>query len=46
MNELALQVKALSKSYITPAVDRLELSIPAGEFYALLGPTAPARRRR
>jgi ABC-type multidrug transport system ATPase subunit len=37
----------LSKRYGDfDAVANLELQVPAGELFALLGPTAPARRRR
>ncbi|HMK90339.1 MAG TPA: hypothetical protein VK446_11995, partial [Methylocystis sp.] len=35
---LALEIRGLVKSFERPAVDRLDLSVPAGEFYTLLGP--------
>jgi ABC-2 type transport system ATP-binding protein len=34
----ALVLRSLAKSFGRPAVDRLDLTIAAGEFYALLGP--------
>ncbi|HMN71467.1 MAG TPA: ABC transporter ATP-binding protein [Rhodoblastus sp.] len=39
----ALRLQALSKSFGKPAVDRLDLTIRAGEFYALLGPNGAGK---
>mgnify|MGYP001604682800 CR=1 FL=1 len=39
----ALRIHALSKSFGKPAVDRLDLTIRAGEFYALLGPNGAGK---
>ena len=39
----ALHLCALSKSFGKPAVDRLDLTIRAGEFYALLGPNGAGK---
>jgi ABC-2 type transport system ATP-binding protein len=39
----ALELRALSKSFGRPAVDRLDLTIAAGEFYALLGPNGAGK---
>ncbi len=39
----ALRLQGLSKSFGKPAVDRLDLSIAAGEFYALLGPNGAGK---
>jgi len=39
----ALEVRALSKSFGRPAVDRLDLTIWSGEFYALLGPNGAGK---
>ncbi len=38
MSTPALELKALTKSFGRKAVDRLDLTVRAGEFYALLGP--------
>ena len=38
-----LRLKNLSKSFGRPAVDRLDLTIRAGEFYALLGPNGAGK---
>lgn len=38
MNAPALRVEQLCKRFVQPAVDRLSLTLPPGEFYALLGP--------
>ena len=34
----ALEVRGLTKRYDRPAVDALDLTVRAGEFYALVGP--------
>jgi ABC-2 type transport system ATP-binding protein len=39
----ALVLRSLTKSFGRPAVDRLDLSIAAGEFYALLGPNGAGK---
>jgi ABC-2 type transport system ATP-binding protein len=39
----ALVLKRLSKSFGRPAVERLDLTIAAGEFYALLGPNGAGK---
>jgi ABC-2 type transport system ATP-binding protein len=39
----ALELRGLSKSFGRPAVDRLDLTIWAGEFYALLGPNGAGK---
>ncbi len=39
----ALVLRSLTKSFGRPAVDRLDLSIVAGEFYALLGPNGAGK---
>jgi ABC-2 type transport system ATP-binding protein len=39
----ALETRALTKSFDRPAVDRLDLTIRAGEFYALLGPNGAGK---
>jgi ABC-2 type transport system ATP-binding protein len=39
----ALEVTGLSKSFGEPAVDKLDLTIRAGEFYALLGPNGAGK---
>src|SRR5437763_7855098 len=39
----ALQVLGLTKSFDRPAVDRLDLAVRAGEFYALLGPNGAGK---
>ena len=39
----ALELKGLCKSFGRPAVDRLDLTIRAGEFYALLGPNGAGK---
>ena len=41
--EPALLVKRLSKSFDKPAVDRLDLTVRRGEFYALLGPNGAGK---
>jgi ABC-2 type transport system ATP-binding protein len=42
-NAPALVLRSLTKSFRRPAVDRLDLSIAAGEFYALLGPNGAGK---
>ena len=37
MSSCALEIKGLSKTFDRPAVDGLDLTVRAGEFYALLG---------
>jgi ABC-2 type transport system ATP-binding protein len=39
----ALVLRSLTKSFGRPAVDRLDLTIAAGEFYALLGPNGAGK---
>ena len=39
----ALELRSLTKNFGRPAVDRLDLSIAAGEFYALLGPNGAGK---
>ena len=47
MNEksspLALRIRGLAKSFERPAVDGLDLCVPAGEFYTLLGPNGAGK---
>src|SRR5258708_12488324 len=38
----ALEIRGLTKRFDRLAVDRLDLTVRAGEFYALLGPTGAA----
>ena len=39
----ALELRGVSKSFTRPAVDRLDLSVQPGEFYALLGPNGAGK---
>ena len=39
----ALEIRGLRKSFARPAVDGLDLSIRAGEFYMLLGPNGAGK---
>jgi ABC-2 type transport system ATP-binding protein len=39
----ALQVRALTKRFDRPAVDSLDLTVRAGEFYALVGPNGAGK---
>src|SRR5947209_1751779 len=39
----ALEIIRLSKSFDRPAVDGLDLTVPAGEFYALVGPNGAGK---
>jgi len=39
----ALSVRSLTKTFARPAVDRLDLTIRAGEFYTLLGPNGAGK---
>ena len=39
----ALQLNGLTKRFDRPAVDRLDLTVRAGEFYALLGPNGAGK---
>jgi len=39
----ALQLRGLVKTFDRPAVDRLDLTVRAGEFYALLGPNGAGK---
>ena len=39
----ALRLTALAKTFAEPAVDRLDLRVRAGEFYALLGPNGAGK---
>jgi ABC-2 type transport system ATP-binding protein len=41
--QYALELRGLSKSFGRPAVDRLDLTVRAGEFYALLGPNGAGK---
>jgi ABC-2 type transport system ATP-binding protein len=41
--EPALEIRTLRKSYARPAVDALDLSVRAGEFYMLLGPNGAGK---
>jgi ABC-2 type transport system ATP-binding protein len=43
MRNPALSIRALSKTFTRPAVDALDLSIGAGEFYGLLGPNGAGK---
>jgi ABC-2 type transport system ATP-binding protein len=39
----ALSLRGLSKTFARPAVDRLDLTLKAGEFYSLLGPNGAGK---
>lgn len=39
----ALAIKGLTKAFSRPAVDRLDLTVRAGQFYALLGPNGAGK---
>ena len=39
----ALELRGLVKTFDRPAVDRLDLTVRAGEFYALLGPNGAGK---
>src|SRR6185312_463245 len=39
----ALEIRALTKRFDRPAVDALDLSVRAGEFYCLLGPNGAGK---
>lgn len=39
----ALEIRGLRKCYARPAVDRLDVSVRAGEFYMLLGPNGAGK---
>src|ERR1700686_2374946 len=39
----ALEISGLRKSYARPAVDGLDLTVRAGEFYMLLGPNGAGK---
>ena len=41
--DLALALRGLNKRFDRPAVDRLDLSVRAGEFYMLLGPNGAGK---
>ena len=41
--QLALDIRGLSKRFERPAVDKLDLQVRAGEFYALLGPNGAGK---
>jgi ABC-2 type transport system ATP-binding protein len=43
LTEPALMLSGLTKRFDRPAVDRLDLTIRAGEFYALLGPNGAGK---
>jgi ABC-2 type transport system ATP-binding protein len=40
---LALEIRGLAKRFEQPAVDGLDLRVPAGEFYTLLGPNGAGK---
>jgi ABC-2 type transport system ATP-binding protein len=40
---LALEIRGLAKRFERPAVDGMELAVPAGEFYTLLGPNGAGK---
>jgi ABC-2 type transport system ATP-binding protein len=40
---LALEIRGLAKRFERPAVDGLDLRVPAGEFYTLLGPNGAGK---
>ena len=40
---IALAIRGLTKRFDRPAVDDLDLTLPAGEFYALLGPNGAGK---
>jgi len=40
---LALEIQGLAKRFERPAVDGLDLAVPAGEFYTLLGPNGAGK---
>lgn len=42
-SDAALRLTGLCKSFASPAVDRLDLSVRPGEFYALLGPNGAGK---
>ncbi|MGA8170202.1 MAG: ABC transporter ATP-binding protein [Methylocystis sp.] len=42
-SRLALRIRGLAKSFERPAVDGLDLCVPAGEFYTLLGPNGAGK---
>ena len=42
-NVPALELRSLTKSFGRTAVDRLDLTVAAGEFYALLGPNGAGK---
>src|SRR5260221_6237027 len=42
-DESALQVRGLTKRFDRPAVDALDLTVRAGEFYALVGPNGAGK---
>jgi ABC-2 type transport system ATP-binding protein len=43
MTTPALQIRGLCKTFDRPAVDRLDLTVRAGEFYSLLGPNGAGK---
>jgi len=43
MTTPALQIRGLCKSFDRPAVDHLDLTVRAGEFYSLLGPNGAGK---
>jgi ABC-2 type transport system ATP-binding protein len=40
---LALEIRGLAKRFERPAVDGIDLAVPAGEFYTLLGPNGAGK---
>ncbi len=43
MSAYALEITGLTKSFDRPVVDKLDLKVKAGEFYALLGPNGAGK---
>ena len=43
VSPLALEIRRLAKRFERPAVDGLDLVVPAGEFYTLLGPNGAGK---
>src|SRR5262245_34645596 len=39
----AIEMRGLNKAFDRPAVEALDLTVPAGEFYALLGPNGAGK---
>src|SRR5215831_5182607 len=43
VSPLALEIRGLTKRFERPAVDGLDLGVPAGQFYTLLGPNGAGK---